>query len=74
MGDISEVFMVAAAAGGLAGALVPLVSRLASLFAIRFAKKQAHGAAAWIGDIDLAYQEVSLEGCRRAQALPAGVP
>src|SRR5690606_13225723 len=28
--------------GGLAGALVPLVSRLASLFAIRFAKKQAH--------------------------------
>ena len=32
------------------------------------------GAAARIGDIDLACREVSLEGCHRVQALPAGVP
>jgi transcriptional regulator with XRE-family HTH domain len=38
------------------------------------AERDEEGAAARIGDIDLACQQAGLEGCHRAQALPAGVP
>ncbi|MGW3282472.1 hypothetical protein, partial [Nocardia rhamnosiphila] len=45
---------------------------LGSMIRLRVSEQQ--GAAARIGDIDLAGRQASLEGCHRAQALPAGVP